>query len=108
MTNPFDPSSLTHGAVTVLRVLTRIAAQGREFSSDTVRDELDRKKIVVDREAVGNAFRWASGIGGLIVRVGETHSRRREAHRRRILVYRLVGAKDTPQEQQTKQIVLVK
>lgn len=103
----FDPSSLTPGATQVLVAIMRLSTSGADFSSDDVRNQLDARQTTVNPNDVGNGFRHAQHVAKIIVRVGARPSLRPGAHRRRVGVYRAVGAVSAVEDKKTEQTVLV-
>lgn len=67
----------------VLQTVIRLAVAGQTFSSDDVHAELERTGVVVNGNAIGGGIREAL-VCGLVVQVGETRSKRPEAHGRRV------------------------
>lgn len=84
----------------------RLAAKDLPFSSDDVRQELDKQGIRVDPHAIGGAFREAK-LSGLVEWIGETPSRIPSNHGRKVDCWRMAGGRKPMAYVRAEQLALV-
>ena len=69
-------------------LVARVAARCQAFTSDDLRDEIDRRGLLINPLSIGGALAEAkSGDNPLIVQIGEIPSRRPANHSRKLDVY---------------------
>lgn len=86
-----NAKTMTDASLALARILVaRVAARCQAFTSDDLRDEIDRKGLPINPLSIGAALAEAkSGENPIIVQIGELPSRRASNHSRKVDVYML-------------------